>query len=137
MDGVWEPARRAFRDGDTPRALRVTLDYFVGPGAADQIPPEFRSMLLGNIREWEALTTSSDAFPILPREDVRRVTIPTLMLSGANSYSIGKLIDAELARVLPNVQRVIVPDATHETCNEQPAFCAETIRSFLMKQAPR
>jgi len=79
---------------------------------------------------------SSDAFPLVRREDVRRVTIPTLMLSGANSYAIGKLIDAELERALPNEERVIVPEATHETCNEQPAFCVAAIRTFLMKRTP-
>ena len=136
MGKVWEPAGRAFLAGDTALALHVILDYFMGSGAADQIPPELSSMLLGNIREWEALTTSSDPFPLLRREDVQRLRVPTLMLSGENSYPLGKLIDAELARVLPNEQRVIVPHATHETCNEQPAFCAEAIRTFLMKQAP-
>jgi pimeloyl-ACP methyl ester carboxylesterase len=55
------------------------------------------------------------------------------MLSGEKSYEIGKLIDAELERLLPNEERVVVPDATHETCNENPQFCAEVIRAFLAK----
>ncbi len=134
MSKLWQPAGRAFRAGEREQALRVTLDYFMGPGALDQIPPEFRSVVLDNIREWEALTTSSDAFPLIRHEDVRRLIVPTLMLSGEHSYPLGKLIDAELERVLPNEQRVIVPKATHETCNEEPAFCVEAIRAFLAKQ---
>ena len=138
FDKFWMPMGRAFGAGDTAKALDIALEYFVGPGAADNIPSESRQMLLANIREWEVLAMSSDAFPIVRREDVQRITTPTLMLSGENSYSIGKLIDAELERVLPNVRRVIVPQATHETCEEQPAFCIEAIRAFLVKQgAPR
>ncbi len=78
---------------------------------------------------------SSSSFPrTMRRDDVKRLTVRTLMLSGENSYPLGKLIDAELERVLPNEQRVIVPEATHETCNEQPAFCVQAIRAFLAKR---
>jgi pimeloyl-ACP methyl ester carboxylesterase len=83
---------------------------------------------------WEALITSRDAFPLVRREDVQRLTVPALMLSGGNSYSVGKLIDAELERVLPNTRRVIVPQATHEICQEQPVACVEAIRAFLVSQ---
>ena len=44
-------------------ALRVSLDFFVGPGGFDQIPSTSRTVMLDNVREWRALTTSRDAFP--------------------------------------------------------------------------
>jgi len=82
MNGLWEPVGQAFRDGETEQALRVTMDYFIEPGAWDQLPDEFRSVLRDNQREWQALTTSHDAFPSLSRDDTRHIQAPTLMLTG-------------------------------------------------------
>jgi non-heme chloroperoxidase len=131
MDELWIPAGRAFGAGDTNLALNITLEYFMGSGAPDNIPAEVRQMLLGNIREWEALTTSSDAFPLVARKDVQNLSMPVLMLSGAKSYLVGKLIDAELERLLPDKRRVIVAEATHDICQEQPAICVEAVRAFF------
>jgi pimeloyl-ACP methyl ester carboxylesterase len=134
MSDMWRPAGRAFKARDTTEALRVTLDYFAGPGSLDQIPPEFRARLLSNIREWEALTTSADAFPAVARRDVQRLTLPVLVLSGGRTYPIAKLIDPELALLLPNAQHTVIPDGTHDVCSEQPPACAAAIRAFLTRR---
>ena len=47
-------------------------------------------MLRGNIGEWEAVMTSSDAFPNVERANVHRLSVPILMLSGEKSWPIGK-----------------------------------------------
>jgi len=129
--GTWQPTGRAFRAGNPAEALRVTLDFFLGPGGADRIPEEFRTVLLGNIREWQALTTSTDAFPPITREQVRKLLPPVLMLSGGRTYPMLALIDAELERQLRNGRRKVIPDGTHDVCSEQPSICAAAIRSFL------
>lgn len=126
------PSREAFRAGRPDDALRAATSYFVGsPDAYDQIPPQFRDMLRRNIAEWEAIMTSSNAFPPLDRASVRRLPMPVLMLSGEKSYAIGKTIDAELERVLVNEKRVIIPNGTHDMCTEFPARCASEIKRFL------
>jgi pimeloyl-ACP methyl ester carboxylesterase len=111
--------------------MRVTLEYFVGPGGIDQIPEEFRTALFGNIREWQALTSSTDAFPNITRAQVHMLAPPVLMLSGGRTYPMHPLVDAELERQLRNVRRKVVPDGTHDVCSEQPPVCAAAIRSFL------
>ena len=70
--GTWQAAGRAFKGGDSIGALRIGLDFFVGPGSLDQIPAAFKTVLLGNVREWEALTTSSNAFPRVSRDQIRK-----------------------------------------------------------------
>jgi pimeloyl-ACP methyl ester carboxylesterase len=129
--GTWQPAGQAFRKGDPKEALRVTLDYFVGPGSADTIPAEMRTALLGNLREWQALTTSSDAFPPVSREQIRKLPMPVLMLSGGKTYPMLRLVDAELERQLAHGRRQVIPDGTHDVCTEQPSVCAAAIRAFL------
>jgi len=118
-----------------PAIQRVTADYFVGAaGAYDQIPPDFRDMLRANGAEWEAIMTSSNAFPPFDRDSVHRLPMPILMLSGEKSYAVGKAIDGELERVLVKEKRVIIPNGTHDMCTEYPAACAAEIRQFLASQ---
>src|SRR5205823_6425998 len=97
----------AFRANDDQRAFKTTVEYFMGPGAAEQLPPEVAGMLRANMREWRALTTSSDAFPMIDRKDVQALRMPVLMLSGEKTYAPGKIIDDELARLIPSVQRQV------------------------------
>jgi pimeloyl-ACP methyl ester carboxylesterase len=134
FEGTWRPTGRAFERGDTTEALRITLDFFMGKDAALNLPPEFRAVILGNIREWQALTTSKDPFPQISRAEVGRIDKPVLMLSGGRTYPMLRLIDAELERQLERVQRIIVPDGTHDVCTEQWQLCLAHIRTFLAIQ---
>jgi len=45
------PVRAAFGAGDRDAAFRITLEYFVGPGALYQVPPELLKNLNGNLRD--------------------------------------------------------------------------------------
>ncbi|MEP6994998.1 MAG: alpha/beta hydrolase [Acidobacteriota bacterium] len=135
--GMWGPAGVAFRRGDTTEAMRLTLDYFIGPGALAELPAEIRSVLFSNAREWQALTTSRDAFPAIARAEVHRLDRPVLMISGGRTLPMLRATDAELERQLPRVRRIVVPDGTHDVCSEQPAVCATEIRRFLASEADR
>ncbi len=126
-----KPVRAAFSAGDRDSAFRITLEYFVGPGAMDQIPPEALTSLRGNLRDWEVMFRSRELLPDIPRADLRGLKLPVLMLSGASSYELGKLVDAELERTIPDVRRVLVPEGTHDACVEHPEVCAREIGAFI------
>lgn len=128
---AWTPAAEAFRRGDPTGALRVSLDYLVFPGALDKLPVEFRAMLMDNIREWEALTTSTDAFPPITPEQLGGLNIPVLVVSGERGLEIARLVDPALARAVRNGKHLEIPEGTHDVCSEQVATCAEAIRAFL------
>lgn len=130
---TWRRVGEALRLGKREEALRLTFNYFIGEDAFDQIPEAQRNYWMQNIREWQALTTSRDAFPILLRADVRRMKAPALMLSGGRTLEILKVVDAELEPLLANGERVILANATHNMWNEQPEDCRRAVLAFLDK----
>ena len=131
MNAIWQPVAAAFRSNDPQAALRITCDYFSGKGSYDAIPPDGRRALADNLREWEALTTSRDAFPPLDRDAVRKLKMSILLLSGEKTLLPLRLINEELVCLLPNAERVVVPNATHDMWIEKPEVCGEAVRSFL------
>jgi pimeloyl-ACP methyl ester carboxylesterase len=131
MSRLWVPAGRAFKERDRNQALRLTFDYFMGPEASAAVPPEVRAQIAGNLREWEALTTSADAFPMVAKDDVRKLKRPVLLLTGERTYPVAKIIDPELERLLPDARRTVIPEGTHDMCAEQPPACAAAMRAFL------
>ena len=129
---VVQKARAAFAKGDAEGAVRVVVNSGHA-GAYDKIPETFRALLLRNSRELEALVTSDDMYPPLDGEDVRKITAPTLLLSGANSAPSQKAIDAELERLLPEKTRrhVLIQGADHGMWFQQPAVCRQAVLEFI------
>src|SRR5712671_669226 len=139
------PVRTAFRHHQPATALHITVDWFgsrESPPSGktvtyDALPADVRSVLRRDIREWEALTTSRDAFPPLLREQARQIHKPVLLLSGSRSVPAFRLIAAELARTLPSVEFVVLEGATHEMWSEAPQQLTEKILPFLREPGRR
>jgi pimeloyl-ACP methyl ester carboxylesterase len=98
------------------------------------LPAGARNFLMQDILEWQALTTSRDAFPALTRDQIRQIQKPVLLLSGSRSVPALKMITAELARTLPSVQFVVLQGATHEMWNEVPQELTKQIEPFLLSK---
>lgn len=128
---MWLPSGVAALNGDAENSIRIALDYFVGADAWSQFPVEVQTEILKNGREWTMLTTSVDAFPDKSPQATKTLQMPLLIISGENSMELSKIIDTELQTRLPSAERVIIPNATHQMCAEQPAACAAAILSFL------
>jgi pimeloyl-ACP methyl ester carboxylesterase len=128
---VWRPTRAAFREGDAERAMATLLDHFVGPGALAALPERTRRRIMENARDWEAHTLSSLPFPAPDPDDVRRLAVPVLMLSGERTLPLHRIVDARLESLLPDVTRVVVPGATHDLWAERGEFCRERTVEFL------
>ncbi len=128
-------ARTAFERGDPEDAVRTIVNSSRA-GAYDRIPEPFRKRLQRNAPELEALVKSSNMYPRLDRDAVRRIEVPTLVLSGEKSPSSQKLIDAELERLLPEKrrERVVIQGADHGMWLEQPEACRKAVLEFLHRK---
>jgi non-heme chloroperoxidase len=133
MDDLWKPAGDALRRGEKEQALRLTIRYFAGEGVFDQAPEALHKYWMANLREWQALTLSRDAFPGLPREDVKRIKAPALMLSGGRTLNILKFVDAQLLPLLQNGERIVLQNASHDMWGEQPDACRRSVLAFLAR----
>jgi non-heme chloroperoxidase len=130
MTKTWKPAGEAFRSGNDAEAMRILVDEFGGPGAFERMPPAAKAVSMGNSRFFKAATASADPFPALPREKVRRLKMPILIVRGEDTIEIHKLVNAELEKVLPAAVRAIIPKAGHGSPRENPAAFNEAIRRF-------
>jgi pimeloyl-ACP methyl ester carboxylesterase len=131
MNRLWMPVSVALKNDQSDQAIKTAVSFFMGAEDTNQVPPEVIEMIRSNLKEWKVLTASTNFFPPVSRQEVHKIRQPVLMLSGGKSYQIGKLLDPEIERQLQNVQRVIVPDGTHDLCSEFPESCSEAILKFL------
>jgi pimeloyl-ACP methyl ester carboxylesterase len=139
MDNMWLPCGQAFRKHDPESALRITVDWFGShefprdghPVTYAGLPAADRKFLMQDIKEWQALTTSRDAFPSISREQVSQIRKPVLLLSGSRSVAAFRLVADELARTLPSLQFVVLDGATHEMWSEVPQELTAKISRFL------
>ena len=131
QDRAYLPAADAFRAGDPVRAMELLTDGFLGAGAFAGFTESRRRRVLEGARDWEAQTTSSDSFTELPREAVRALRVPSLLLSGSATTPGHRIVDEELARLLPEARRVVMEGATHDVWLDAPDLCRGEALAFL------
>jgi len=133
MTTIQEPARAAFKAGDDKRAMSFFVNGIIGTGRFESLSPEGLAAVMQNSRFFKANTLSSDPYPNLSKEKVKRLRIPILIITGENTIRIHRLVNEELARLLPKAQRAIIPKAGHGSPRENPqAFNAEVLK-FLAR----
>ena len=132
MSSIWEPATAAFKAGDEDAAMRIFVDGFGGTGTFDNLSPKAREIALVNSRFFKAATSSSDPFPDVPKDKVRSLHVPVLIIMGENTTKIHKYVNAELGRVLPKAERATIPKAGHGSARENPRAFNEAVLAFLV-----
>ncbi len=127
------PMQQAFRRSDREAGIRVFMDYvFNHPHAWDQMTKSAREETLRDAHEWDVMMTTGTLFPEIQPKTIREITVPVLLLSGAKSYPFLGLISEELARLLPNHERIVLPDAGHQMWYQAPDDCRKAVEDFLV-----
>lgn len=65
------------------------------------------------------------------------MSIPILIVAGENTINIHKLVNEELASLLPKAERAIIPKAGHGSPRENPQAFNEAVLKFLATQKPQ
>ena len=131
MTVIQDPAAKAFKEGDDKGAMRVFVDGMSGTHDFYNFPPERVASIMQNSRAMKALTLSSDPYPDLAKDKVRRLNVPILIITGENTIKIHKLVNAELMRLLPKAAQAIIPNAGHGSPRENPEAFNQAVLTFL------
>jgi pimeloyl-ACP methyl ester carboxylesterase len=131
LDSVWGPAGDLLARGQTEAGLRTFVDGLFGEGTFDELPAAVRELIMDNVCEFGLETSSPDFWTAFTCEDSRRVTTPTLLLSGGSSIRMFQLVVEQLARCLPNSEHVRIPDSGHDLPTEDVDAYREVALDFL------
>jgi non-heme chloroperoxidase len=128
------PMQQAFRRGDRDAGIAAFIDYvFNDPHGWERMSESARKDTLRDAHEWDVMMTTGILFPNIEPTAIRRITAPVLLLSGAKSYPFLGLITEELARLLPNRETIVLPDAGHQMWYEAPDVCRADVEAFLAR----
>ena len=136
MTTIEEPARAAFKAGDDKGAMRIFVDGMSGTRRFDNLSTEGLAAVMQNSGFFKAMSLSSEPFPNLSKKKVKRLRIPVLIIAGENTIKIHKLVNEELARLLPKAERAIIPKAGHGSPRENPQAFNEAVLKFLANRRP-
>jgi non-heme chloroperoxidase len=129
---VRDPVAAAFKRGDSKTALQIMTKYFINPEIDfDRLPKAVQSMFYDNVAEWEALMISPDAFPNIPRDRVRSLSIPLLLFTGDRTLPIHRAVNDEFEKLLRPGRRVTFQECGHNMWTERRTGCEELTLSFL------
>lgn len=127
-----KPAMKALKNNQLEEGVRLFASGVLGEGGYEKLSVELRAGLMDNAAELK-VELLGVGFPPFPKEEVSKMTIPTLLLYGKNSPKFLHSISDLLIKILPNSEKVVIPDASHLTHVENPVGYNEKVLAFLSK----
>ncbi len=117
-----------FDKGDMEGGLEYFVDDVNGAGAWKRRPEESRRIARDNA--WTALPMATDS-DIVACEDLRKMTMPVLLVQSEKGPAWLATILNEAAKCLPSSTRVTIPNAAHQMNRDNPAAFDKALVEFL------
>jgi pimeloyl-ACP methyl ester carboxylesterase len=127
-----KPATKAAKNNELEKAVRLFSTGVTGDEAYEKLSTERKAGLMDNAPELKAELLYGD-FPPFPKEEAGRMTLPTLLVCGQNSPKFFQSISDILGKILPNSEKVVIPDSGHLIHGENPDYYNEKVLEFLKK----
>ena len=116
------PAMRAFRRNDVETGLRKYGDAVFGPGGFERLSESRKAQVRDNLCNVKAEVLGS-GFAALDADALRRMEVPSLLVSGKRSIGLFHRLTERLGELLPKAERVEIPGASHMMHEDNaPAF---------------
>lgn len=128
-------AQRAFRRGDDDTGMRTFARGVLGGSAYfDRLSAARLGQMKDNVTPIKEQLLAG-ALPPLAETDLRSMTVPTLIVTGQHTApSMNRLMD-RLEELLPDVERVTIPNASHFMHEDNAAALNRTILDFLARHS--
>jgi pimeloyl-ACP methyl ester carboxylesterase len=139
-DTVWKnfetrfkiPAANEFKKGNNERAVNIFVGGVTGDSLAfSKIPELYRNMIMENILELRGFALDDKFFITVTCNELKQITVPVLLVGGANSPILFSSILNELERCLSNRERVVLPNASHGAQNDNAFEFNKTTLNFI------
>jgi len=128
-----KPAMKALKDDQFEKGVRLFADGALGEGRYDKISDDAKSTFMDNAAALKAELLGS-GFPPFPIDEASRLSIPILFVIWQKSPKFLWSISEMLLKILPNSEKVIIPNASHLTHGENPVEYNKSVLEFLSKQ---
>jgi pimeloyl-ACP methyl ester carboxylesterase len=123
------PAMRALAAGDEAAAVHLNVDGVEGRvGAFQTFSPETRQMMIENGR---TVRETDLPYPPLSSVDLRRIPVPTRVISGGTSALWLRSIARSTARSIPGAELRTIPGAGHYPHVQQTSAFNDLLLEFL------
>lgn len=129
---VVAPANAAFRQGEDALGVTLMTGGIAGAAAAQGQALQRR---LRSAHAMRMLALSSNEFPLLPPAALAALTMPVLLVSGAETPAIHRETFRNVAAAMPQAACVVVPGAGHAVARDQPRAFNEAALHFLQHHA--
>lgn len=134
--GTLAPVRKAFQRGEDTKAMRTFVHAVLGKEAFEQLPEARKEQMRDNLSALRAAVLGA-GFPPLGDDDVRGIRAPVLLLTGERSPPLFLRLTDRLEELLPSVERVEIPGASHAMHEENASAVNEAIVGFLGRHRDR
>jgi len=124
------PAAAALRRNDLDAAMRHVGKAVLGASAFRGLDAQRLAQARQNTIPAEIL---GSGFVRLDIERIRQLSCPTLLIRGKDSPKLFRLLNAELSELLPDVQEVVVPGASHLVHEDNPEGWLQAVLTFTQK----
>jgi pimeloyl-ACP methyl ester carboxylesterase len=122
--------QKAFQRGEDAKAMRIFCHGVLGKAPFERFPEARLEQMRDNLSELRAFVLGA-GFPILGDDDVRGIRAPVLLVTGELSPPFAFRMTDRLEELLPTVERVEIPDASHLMHEENAPAVNEAIVGFL------
>jgi pimeloyl-ACP methyl ester carboxylesterase len=136
LPGV-KPGLRALNSGDPTGAARFVADSIFGAGSFDKRSESAKKRLVDNMNELHIFDYPEIGITSyrLTSGDIRKITVPTLIMRGEHTQAIYKKMNEELLKMIPNSEEVIIPGVGHGSPVENPQTFNPLVLAFLRKHS--
>ncbi|MCC3305881.1 alpha/beta fold hydrolase [Sneathiella sp. HT1-7] len=134
--GVMAPVEKAFRRGDDKAAIEIFGKGVLGPEKFATLS-EARYAQIWENRATDKAQMLGGNFPSLDVAEIKRLTIPTLLLAGAESPPLFHRLCEALCDLLPEAELHTLPGASHIVQEDAREETSARLLDFLNRQAGR
>ncbi len=121
------------QQGKRDRALTEFLDVILGPSGAERISTLGLSIMRDNLHTLAPMLEKVNAESPFTTQHAAQISMPTLLLDGAQTPAIFRITANELNQAIPDVQRITLPEVSHGLHLENPDSFTHAVLPFLIE----